>query len=175
MKVLEMKELAAGVFIAGLLVTGVSCKKQCELKPKDGFEIVGDDKDCEYVEVSQPEPCVDERRNEAAARDSLNYWQNQKELACVELQHVVDSLSAIDPDFANAIIFFVESYGPLDSLPMINAIIRQYGEGSHPLAIRLCGVARKAKQAWESYLAWLEKHEISTALLEDCQRQNGSR
>ena len=165
------------VVIGGIIcvVAFVACKKQCYLNPKEGFKIVGDDKNCYYDPIKQPETCVEERRNEAMARDSLKYWQNQKELACAELRHVLDSISAIEPAFANAINGCAHAYGPVDSLPTIDCIISAFETDPYPVLVRLCTVARKAKQAWESYLAWLEKHGISTALLEDCQKQNGSR
>jgi len=136
-----------------------------------------DDKTCKPVYEIKPEPetCVEEKKNEATAKDSLNYWQNEKNLACAELRHVVDSLSAIDQSIANAIQGLVNTYGSIDSLPTIDAIITLCGNNTNPAIMRLASVARKAKQAWESYIAWLEKHGISAALLEECQKQNGSR
>ena len=41
------------VVIGGVIcvVAFVACKKQCDLKPKEGFKIVGDDKNCYYEAV----------------------------------------------------------------------------------------------------------------------------
>ena len=69
MKVLEMKELAAVLFIAGLLVTGVSCKKPCDPKTaKPGDEC--------YVEQPQPDPYAAAKEACAAKHhpDSTYTW-----------------------------------------------------------------------------------------------------
>lgn len=41
------------VAVAGAAILTVGCKKECELKPKDGFRIVGEGKDCFYEEIGE--------------------------------------------------------------------------------------------------------------------------
>jgi len=180
------KEISKVLLIgSGLALIFNSCGKCDKNAPdkiiEDGVEkkLTGwnneNDKSCTpiYTAVEIPiDPCDQERREDNNAKDSLDYWTKEKAAACAELQHVVDSISTISQTFKDAIQSFIITYGPLDSVPTINAIITQWGTSSAPAYVRLTAVAQRAKLAWETYLAWLEQKGISAELLRACEDAN---
>ena len=47
----KMNRTASFMLAVGIAITGVSCKKECKLEPKDGYNIVGEGKNCVYEKI----------------------------------------------------------------------------------------------------------------------------
>ncbi|MCL2132117.1 MAG: hypothetical protein FWH36_06680, partial [Lentimicrobiaceae bacterium] len=173
------------LFSAGLALIFNSCGKCDKNAPdkifEDGVEkkLTGwnneNDKSCTpiYTAVEIPiDPCDQERQEDNKAKDSLDYWTKEKAAACMEYQRILDTMTRDEPLFGDWVQNRIQTYGSVDSLPFIECIITTFNASTDPTYIRLVASARKAKQTWEGYIAWLEKKGISAGLLRACEDAN---